>query len=36
MSKSEKIRELRELLDELFSPTMPRKHDDVRKGELKK
>jgi len=32
MSKPEKMRELQELLDELFSPTIPRKHDDVKKG----
>jgi len=36
MSKQDLLRELQELLNELFSPTMPRKHDDVRKGGLRK
>jgi len=33
MSKSEKIRELQELLDELFSPATPKRPDNVKKGE---
>jgi len=32
MSKPEKMRELQELLDELFTPALPRKYDDVKKG----
>jgi len=32
MRKSEKIRELQELLDELFSPAIPKKPDNIKKG----
>jgi len=32
MSKSEKIRELQELLDELFAPAIPKKPENVKKG----
>jgi len=36
MSKSEKIRELQELLDELFATTVPKRLDEIKKGGLRK
>jgi len=32
MDKARLIGELEQLLDELFTPAIPRKHDDVKKG----
>jgi len=32
MSKSQKIRELQELLDELFTPAIPKRLDEIKKG----
>jgi len=32
MNKAELTRELQELLDELFSPAIPKKPDNVKKG----
>jgi len=35
-NKEQKIRELQELLEELYSPAVPRKFNDIKKGELRK
>jgi len=35
MNKAELTRELQELLDELFSPAIPKKSDNVKKGGVK-
>jgi len=32
MSKPEKMRELQELLDELFTPAVPKKFDNIKRG----
>ena len=36
MSKQDLLRELQELLDELFSPTISKKLDAIKKGGLRK
>jgi len=36
MNKVKKIQELKELLDELFTPTVPKKLDNTKKGGLGK
>jgi len=36
MNKAQLTRELQELLDELFAPTVPKRLNEIKKGELKK
>jgi hypothetical protein len=36
MDKAQKIQELHELLNELFTPSVPKKLDDIKKGGFRK